>query len=175
MHALREWLGPLGPGNGFLEGAEVDTWSEDAEDDFACFSGHGDDIDIFSRLLEGPLLQWWDGVFGNRKHNSISSAEAPFLRNLLGPLRYYSDSHISRIVYTTNTIVASLLPTVPIFLLYYIQSQVSRMGAIVLVNLIFSATLAFLTNAKRSEVFTAATAFAAVQVVFLNNSNCDCS
>jgi hypothetical protein len=136
----------------------------------ACFSTYGKDTDLFSRLLEGTLLDWWHNALGKRMPDPLSTAEKPS-QDLLGPLCYYSDSHVSRIVHTVNTVFASLLPTVPVFVLYYIDSQVARMGAILVMTLIFSSLLTILTNAKRSEVFAAATAFTAVQVVFLSNNN----
>ena len=137
----------------------------------ACFSRYGKDTDLLSRLLEGSLLDWWHNALGKAMPDPLSTAEKTPPEDLLGPLRYYSDSHVSRIIHTVNTVFASLLPTVPVFVLYYIDSQVARMGAILLMTLIFSTLLTILTNAKRSEVFAAATAFTAVQVVFLSNNN----
>jgi hypothetical protein len=101
----------------------------------------------------------------------LSAAEMPPPEDLLGPMRNYSDIHVSRIIHTVNTVFASLLPTVPIFVLYYIDSQVARIGAILVMTFIFSTLLTILTSAKRPEVFAAAAAFTAVQAVFLNNNN----
>jgi lysylphosphatidylglycerol synthetase-like protein (DUF2156 family) len=137
----------------------------------ACFSGYGKDTDLFSGLVEGPLLDWWHNALGKAEPDPLSTAERTPPKDLLGSLQYYSDSHISGIIHTVNTVFASLLPTVPVFVLYYIDSQVARMGAILVMTLIFSTLLTILTNAKRSEVFAAATAFTAVQVVFLSNNN----
>jgi hypothetical protein len=134
----------------------------------ACFSGYGKDTDLFSGLVEGPLLDWWHNALGKAEPDPLSTAERTPPKDLLGSLQYYSDSHISGII---HTVFASLLPTVPVFVLYYIDSQVARMGAILVMTLIFSTLLTILTNAKRSEVFAAATAFTAVQVVFLSNNN----
>lgn len=67
--------------------------------------------------------------------------------------------------------LASLLPTASIFALYYITSPVIRLTFIMLFSAVFTGCLAFFTSAKRVEIFSAAVALAAVQVVFIGTSN----
>ena len=63
--------------------------------------------------------------------------------------------------------LASLLITIPIIALRFVNSTNTRLGLIILFTFVFSFGLVVLGNARRNEVFAASAAFAAVQVVFV--------
>ncbi|KAI0551698.1 hypothetical protein F4679DRAFT_537667 [Xylaria curta] len=65
------------------------------------------------------------------------------------------------------TVISCLLITVPIIVLNYVASTSLRLVLIVLFTFVFSLTLAFMSDAKRKEIFAATAAFVAVQVVFV--------
>ena len=67
-------------------------------------------------------------------------------------------------------IVASALPTGSIVALYFIDSPRWRLLFIVMFSAVFASALAFFTDAKRNEVFTASLSLAAVQVVFVGTA-----
>lgn len=69
-----------------------------------------------------------------------------------------------------SVVVASLLPTVSIFALYYISTPIWRLIFILIWSGIFSACLAVFTKASRLEVCSASVAMAAVQVVFIGTN-----
>jgi len=68
-----------------------------------------------------------------------------------------------------STILASLLPTLSAFALFFIRSPVAQLGGIVAFTVLFSVVLAVIARAGRVECFAGTTAFAAVLVVFINN------
>ena len=67
-------------------------------------------------------------------------------------------------------IVGSALPTCSIVALYFINLALYRLLFIVLFSGVFSAALAFFTDAKRIEIFAASAALASVQVVFVGTA-----
>ena len=123
-------------------------------------------MDIFSQWVEGHLLRWYHNHVGHRTRDRISLAEAGGQI----PVWHYSDSRVATSVNAINTILASLLPTMSIFALYYIRHPLSRMAAIVAFSLLFSVVLTVIAKARRVDCFAATTAFAAVQVVFVGTT-----
>ncbi|KAI1430194.1 hypothetical protein F5Y12DRAFT_6913 [Xylaria sp. FL1777] len=67
------------------------------------------------------------------------------------------------------TVVSCLLITVPIVILNYVTTTALRLVLIIVFTLIFSLALAFMSDAKRKEIFAATAAFVAVQVVFVGS------
>lgn len=67
-------------------------------------------------------------------------------------------------------IVASALPTCSIVALYFIHSPIWRLVFIILFGGVFATALAFFTDAKSVEIFTASVALASVQVVFVGTA-----
>lgn len=79
----------------------------------------------------------------------------------------------SRVDYTVSVIsalVAAIFLVVAIVALYFISIPVARLGTLCGFTIIFAATLACLTKAKRHEVFVATAAYAAVLVVFVSGN-----
>jgi hypothetical protein len=105
-------------------------------------------------------MGWYHDKLGHRWYEED-------LESGLGPVHYYPRRRISAMVNATSTIMASLLPTVSMFALYFIRDPLARMGAILAFTTLFSIVLTLFTKARRAEVFAAAAAFAAVQVVFV--------
>lgn len=66
--------------------------------------------------------------------------------------------------------VAAVLMVVAIASLYVVSSQTVRLGMIAVYTLLFSISLAFLTNAKRTEIYASTAAYAAVLVVFVSGN-----
>jgi len=64
-------------------------------------------------------------------------------------------------------ILSSLVPVASIQTLYWIPHTIGRLMAITTFIFIFATLMMFVTGCRRFEVFAATTAFAAVQVVFL--------
>ncbi|KAI1747191.1 hypothetical protein F4782DRAFT_535637 [Xylaria castorea] len=65
------------------------------------------------------------------------------------------------------TVISCLLITAPIVVLNFVTTTSLRLVLIVLFTLAFSLALAFMSDAKRKEIFAATAAFVAVQAVFI--------
>ena len=114
------------------------------------------------------MIHWYHNKFGYCWHDPLSHTE---LSPSPAPFHYYPDSYISVTVSALSTILSSLLPTMSMFALYYIHNSLARIGAIIAFTFLFSVVLTLITNAKRVECFAAASAFAALQVVFVGSVN----
>jgi hypothetical protein len=68
-------------------------------------------------------------------------------------------------------ILSSLIPTVSIYALYFLESLIMRLAVITAMSFIFSFVMTVVIQGRRADVFAATTAFAAVQVVFLGGFN----
>lgn len=72
------------------------------------------------------------------------------------PLDFFSESRIRSTIRILAIIVSSVLPILSIVVLYFIKSNIVRLGVIVAFNVLCSTALAVLTHATNSEIITAA-------------------
>ncbi|KAF1924769.1 uncharacterized protein M421DRAFT_103513 [Didymella exigua CBS 183.55] len=86
--------------------------------------------------------------------------------NSLDQTALYRNSHIARTVATLDLILAAVLLIGAIVTLYIVSSPGAKLGLVSMFTLLFAASIALCTNAKRAEVFAATAAYAAVLVVF---------
>jgi hypothetical protein len=128
--------------------------------------GRHEKMDALSRWIASHVLRLYHNKMGHRLHDPISLAEA----SVKIPIIHYSDDKLAATVNIICTILSSLLPTLPIFALYFIQSPLARMTAIAAFSLLFSLVISLIANARRVDCFAATTAFAAVQVVFVGTA-----
>jgi len=66
--------------------------------------------------------------------------------------------------------LAAVLILVPVVILHFVDSSSIRLLLIVIFSLAFTFCIAFLTDARTSEVFAAAAGFVAVQVVYVGSA-----
>ena len=85
-------------------------------------------------------------------------------------LRLYDDKAMAKVADALAAVTSSLLPTVMILVLYFVQTILWRLVLMIVFTAVFSAVLTVFTNAKRIEVFSATAAFAAVEVVFIGST-----
>jgi hypothetical protein len=85
-----------------------------------------------------------------------------------GYLTYVSEERIRVVVGTVNVLLAAAFLFGAIYNLYYIPSEQKRLGLITGYTIAFALCIRLLTNARRSEVFGACAAYAAVLVVFVS-------
>lgn len=83
---------------------------------------------------------------------------------------YYDGRRTAGAVDAAATILASALPTLSAFGLYFIHSPLARMFAIMACTILFSTVLTLIAKPKRAETLGASAAFAAVLVVFVQNT-----
>jgi hypothetical protein len=151
---------------GFPRALESTIWSEENEADLTSLTGRYQKLDLLSKWIDSYLLRWYHKRIGRRLRDPISLTEA----SIQIPVAHYSDSKLAATVKALSTVLSSLLPTMSIFALYFIQHPLARMGAIVAFSLLFSIVLTVIANARPVDCFAATTAFAAVQVVFVGTT-----
>ncbi|KAJ5813733.1 uncharacterized protein N7503_000483 [Penicillium pulvis] len=79
----------------------------------------------------------------------------------------YSRKHVIKAANLSGAVLTSLLPVITILVLYLVEGMGARLGLVALFSTFFSACLWFLNDGNMVEVFSATSAFAAVQVVFI--------
>ena len=81
----------------------------------------------------------------------------------------FSDDNIRRTVAVVNICVAAALLYGAILNFYYVRDEQAVLGLIAVWTIAFALPVGLLTNANRSEIFAACSAYAAVIVVFISN------
>jgi hypothetical protein len=81
----------------------------------------------------------------------------------------YESLGLNRVARATSMAMASLLPTISIMALYYIDNDLWRIGFIAMFSVLFTVCLSVFTAATRIEIFLASVGLASVQVVFIGN------
>ena len=78
---------------------------------------------------------------------------------------------------TINVMLAAILLFGAIFNLYFVANDQKRLSLIAGYTTAFASSIGLLTNARRSEIFSASAAYAAVLVVFVSGGlgNAQCS
>lgn len=85
-------------------------------------------------------------------------------------VKYYSAEHVSRLATILTVVLASLVINVAIVLLYVVKDEHIRLGMIAIFTSLFAASLAVLTDGRRTDIILATAACAAVMVVFVSAS-----
>ena len=75
-----------------------------------------------------------------------------------GGIFEYPDSSLDRAARTLNTLLSSLLPTLSIFVLYYVKSPPARLGLILGFTIVFAITLQCVSRARPADIFAATAA-----------------
>jgi hypothetical protein len=109
------------------------------------------DEDILSRLLQD---HWSFQKRGSRD---------PLDRTTI-----YKNKHVVHTVATISMSIAALLLISAIISLYAVIDSKAKLGLVAMYTLLFALSVATLTNARRTEVFAATAAYAAVLVVFIS-------
>lgn len=83
-------------------------------------------------------------------------------------LAYISEHRLHLFVVTVYVILAAALLFGAIYNLYFVKDDQKRLGLIAGYTIFFALCVGLLTNARRSEIFGACAAYAAVLVVFVS-------
>ena len=73
-------------------------------------------------------------------------------------MRYFSEGRIRQLTRIAAIVLSSVLPIVSIVVLYFIKSQLARLGAVVAFAVLCSSALALFSNAKNEEIIAATAA-----------------
>ncbi|KAH6629701.1 hypothetical protein C7974DRAFT_395030 [Boeremia exigua] len=83
-------------------------------------------------------------------------------------MAYVPEKSIARFVTILSIVIAVVLLFVAIICLYYISSPTTKLIMVGIFMLLFAGSVGLFTTAKRSEIFAATAAYAAVLVVFVS-------
>ncbi|KAM0803376.1 hypothetical protein BDR22DRAFT_886751 [Usnea florida] len=165
LRFLRGWLTGTDGNNSALRGCGSDAWNadngqeKDLNKDLVALSSKHRQRDRFERWAGDNLLGAFHRLVASRSNNNVGADVES------GPTEY-SDEKISMAADIVCTILAPLLTTVPMFILFFVTDITKRLGIIMAFTTLFSISLAMFSSARRIEVFAATSAFAAVQVVY---------
>jgi len=134
------------------------------------FVGYGSNIpqqrEEFVALHPSP-----DQDFLTRIFQDVWGRYLPGSRHgVYGEVKYYSSTNVSRLATVITVLAASLVIDGAIVALYLVANQKIRLGLSALFISIFAASLAVLTDAKRTDMILATAACAAVLVVFISKA-----
>ena len=153
LRVLQDWLERPTYGNAFLRGVEARAWDmETTVKDFVTAGVKSHDQDMITRWLRRIVPGVCHRVIGHRLKSAV-----PNDRPESGIFNYEEDT-LSRSIQTVSTVLASLAPTISIFVLYYIRSTTLRLGLILVFTSLFAVILSMFANARRVEIFAATTA-----------------
>ena len=85
-------------------------------------------------------------------------------------MAYTSERRLNIVVATINVIIAAGLLFGAIYNLYHVRDEGKRLALIAGYTTAFAICVGLITNARRSEVFAACAAYAAVLVVFVSGN-----
>lgn len=116
-------------------------------------------------LLTSLLKRIWPVLFGREPIQSSNLTYAAHAQ-----MSYYSLKLLDATAKSISTFLAAVLLLTPMLSLYQVSDDkpTTTMGLIVVFTVLFAATLALVTTAKRGEIFGATAAYAAVLVVFVS-------
>jgi hypothetical protein len=121
-----------------------------------------DEKDDLAQSLSEKFLPWYHRYFGRRQKRSVNS------KNDLDNISQYKHEVFVALGNITCMVLSSVIPTTSIFALRFAKSMVARLAVITIMSFIFSFVMMAIVRGRRVEVFAATTAFAAVQVVFVD-------
>lgn len=162
VNFLRVWYDDKRGGNDFLRGVEAGIFrEEEAEADMVILKAGGSAQDSLAECLK-QAVPLYHRLIGHRIHRSLRKDELAFWD--------YPESVLVKVGNAICMLLSAIIPALSIFVLYTVQSMVSRLIAITIMSFLFSVIMTVVAQ-RRADVFTATTAFAAVLVVFVGSAN----
>jgi hypothetical protein len=161
---LKEWFARALGGNNFLKGDEADAWTAEHMHDLVVLSRSSKEIDQFAQFMS-------DGILPLFHHRVGQKLKDPIPESKIHDTWEYKQKIFVVLGNVICMVLSALVPSISIFVLYFLKSMVVRLGVIMAMSFIFSVIMTFIVQGRRVDVFAATTAFAAVQVVFLGGQN----
>lgn len=162
-HRLWQWLRSREGGNNFLQNSiEASPWHDVKLEELLTLSPKDDHLDHW---LSDTLTPLYHTLYGHRMQPDLNHELG------LGRLWTYNKKWIRRLGDLVCVLLSSAVPVASIQGLYWIPTTFGRLSMITCFIIFFAFILAFITGCRRSEIFAATSAFAAVLVVFLQGLN----
>ncbi|KAL8762945.1 MAG: hypothetical protein Q9184_001167 [Pyrenodesmia sp. 2 TL-2023] len=148
VECLREWLDRPEGGDFFLKGREADMW--ETVEDLISLDCRQPGKDALTMLINEKLVPWYHRRWGYRSKPSPTA-------DWYGVWQY-DQEWLERVANAISTLLASLLPSISILVLYFLSKPFTRLVAILLFSVLFSLILSAVSTVRRIEVFAASTA-----------------
>lgn len=142
-----------------MKSLEAGPWEPEFSSDLVVLNTT-EQRDTFARYLSDRIAPWYHHYI--RKQDRMTTND----KGWCGFSEYSNESFVT-IGNAICMILSSVIPTVSIFALYFVQSMMARLLVITGMSCLFSLIMTVIVQGKRVDVFAATTAFAAVQVVFV--------
>ncbi|KAN0066946.1 hypothetical protein V8E54_014870 [Elaphomyces granulatus] len=160
LRVLRQWLDWENGGDRFLRGREADPWEVKNTDDLVTVANKHNNADKFTLWVYGALIPWYHKRWGHHSETRRDPETGVWK---------YNDGKIFTVTNVAAIIVSALLPTSSMLILFCLDKIVVKLAVIFIYTILFALALAIVVRARSIEIFGAATAFAAVQAVFISN------
>ncbi|KAK1623490.1 hypothetical protein BDP81DRAFT_332022 [Colletotrichum phormii] len=131
------------------------------------FVGYGTDL-LSQRSDFIALSPSNETDFLTRSLPSLAGRYLPGSRHeTMGDVKYYSARHVTRLVTIITVLAASLVIQAAIITLYLLRNEALRLCMIAVFTSVFAASLAVMTDGRRTDIILATAACAAVLVAFV--------
>ncbi|KAK6209656.1 hypothetical protein QIS74_11240 [Colletotrichum tabaci] len=136
------------------DGSKLLKQQQEHGQDFIALSPTSTDSDFLTRSLQS-FVGWYSS--GMRHETTIQ-------------IKYYSARHVSRLVTIITVLAASLVIEAAVVILFLMKNEALRLVMIAVFTSIFAASLAVMTDGRRTDIILATAACAAVLVAFVAQS-----
>ena len=157
---LRQWIDHRRGGDSFLNALEGSPWREPTPGDLVLLSEEGQPGDGFAQQISNTVVPIYHRFLGQYLHKQMEDDDFTAVWE-------YKREALDLLGNLLCMLLSAFVPTLSIFVLYFLESVVARLIAIIIFSLLFSLLMTFVVEGRRSDVWAATTAFAAVQVVFV--------
>ncbi|KAI4129924.1 MAG: hypothetical protein LQ338_002009 [Usnochroma carphineum] len=149
VEVLQGWLDRPEGGDFFLKGREAYTW--EMEKDLVSLNEQQPGQDGLTKLINEKLVPWYHRRWGHRTQKPSLTAESYGVWQ-------YDQEKLNLLANAISTLLASLLPSISILVLYLLSRPVTKLVAILWFSVFFSLVLSAVSTARRIEIFAATTA-----------------
>ena len=160
LRFLRKWIDHRCGGGSFLNALEGLPWREPNPGDLIQLSGGRQPGDRFAESISTTIVPAYHRFVGRWLHRRMEDEDFTAVWE-------YRKEALETLGNLLCMALSAFVPTLSIFVLYFLKSIVARLAAIIVFSLLFSLLMTFVVEGRRSDVWASTTAFAAVLVVFI--------
>ena len=157
---LRKWIEHRCGGDTFLNALEGGPWKEPDPGDLVQLSGGRQPGDRFIESISTTIVPAYHRLVGRWLHRQMDDEDFTAVWE-------YRKEALETLGNLLCMVLSAFIPTLSIFVLYFLRSIIARLAAITVFSLLFSLLMTFVVEGRRSDVWASTTAFAAVLVVFI--------
>lgn len=150
-------------GNRPIVSEDRHAWEQQAEHDLVVLDAEKS-VDVFSAWISEKVIPAYHGAIGKHHTKRVSWDPGSGITS-------YSDVALERAISAFATVLSSLFPIMATISLYFVERMGARLGLVAAFTAVFSCCLAFLTNARRVDIFAATTASGLIQERWSNVRN----